>query len=186
MREAISIIVAALLSWGQPLGPVPAISFRDVKLVVQAGEKTTLVDVILVFEEGRLVLRERAGEKELRQLDYANLAAEYAYSKHYRWGTAIGLAAASTAGPAVVMAKSKKHWFSVRTPNDSITLQLDKGNFRAIVSAFESRTGVAVSRLPDIAAPHRESHRVRNLVLLGLVSAGIVFVILLARGLEGV
>ena len=45
--------------------------------------------------------------------------------------------------------KGKKHWLTIRTQNDYAVLHLDKNDYRLILTAFETRSGVKVEVLPE-------------------------------------
>jgi hypothetical protein len=81
-----TLLLIALLSQ-----TIAADSYKDVKLMVNAGDKSETTDAVLRFEADRLVVQSKKGA-ELKSLPYASIrSAEYSYSKSPRWKSALGL-----------------------------------------------------------------------------------------------
>lgn len=131
--------------------PVMAEQFQKVGLIVAGAEKAQEVDVILSLEENRLAIRTKDSLNDLKVLPYKEIkAAEYSFSKHPRWksGGAAAVAAGVFALP-IFFLKGKRHWLTIRTSNDYAVLRLDKNDYRLILVAFETRTGLKVEVVPE-------------------------------------
>ena len=122
-------------------------TFQKSQLAVQQGDKSKLVDVLVVFEEDRLLLTDKKEKDEvLKAFDYKDVkSAEYSHSKHPRWksGTALLIPLSVFAIPFFFM-KGKKHWLTIQTEGDYAVLKLDKKNYKFINAAFEGHSGVEV------------------------------------------
>ena len=106
---------------------------------------------MILLEQEQLVIKARKGNVTLKTLPYSQMkTAEYSYSKSPRWKSGIGLAVAVGvfAIPLFFM-KGKKHWLTIQAENDYAILHLDKGNFRVILPAFETRSRVKVETIGD-------------------------------------
>ena len=121
-------------------------TFGKSKLVVQQGDKSKMVDVLVVFEEDRLLLTNKKKSEVLKTFEYKDIkSAEYSHSKHPRWktGTALIIPLTIFALPFFFL-KGKKHWLTIQTQGDYAVLKLDKKNYKFINAAFEGHSGVAV------------------------------------------
>jgi hypothetical protein len=146
MKRFVAIVL--MLTFVAPLGAQPkaADQFQKAKLMVNTGEKPTATEVILRLEEDKLVIRSKAGGAELKSLPYSSIkSAEYSYSKSPRWKAGIGAAVAvGIFALPIFFMKGKKHWLTIGGENDYALMQLDKGNYKIILPAFEARSGVKV------------------------------------------
>jgi hypothetical protein len=142
------IAVCLILTVAAPLGAQSkaADQFQKVKLMVNTGEKPTPTDVILRLEDDKMIIRSKAGGAELKSFPYASIkTAEYSYSKSPRWKSGIGAAVAvGIFALPIFFMKGKKHWLTIAAEGDYALMQLDKGNYKIILPAFESRSGVKV------------------------------------------
>jgi len=149
-KFAAMAVLAAFLA--QPLTPwLRAEQFQKVGMMVVGSEKAREENVVLSLEETQLIILNKETLSQLKALPYKEIkAAEYSYSKAPRWKTA-GVAAVAIGVLAVPLffLKGKKHWLTVRTATDYAVLHLDKNDYRLIVTAFETRSGVKVEILPD-------------------------------------
>lgn len=140
--------VALILTLAAPVGAQTkgADQFQKVKLMVNTGEKPTATEVILRLEEGELVIRSKEGGAELKSFPYTSIkSAEYSYSKSPRWKSGIGAAVAvGIFALPIFFMKGKKHWLTIGVEGDYALMQLDKGNYKMILPAFEARSGVKV------------------------------------------
>ena len=144
MRKLIATLTMFLFLYSA-LGVDPE-TFGKSKLVVQQGDKSKMVDVLVVFEEDRLLLTNKKKGEVLKTFEYKDIkSAEYSHSKHPRWktGTALIIPLTNFALPFFFM-KGKKHWLTIQTEGDYAVLKLDKKNYKFINAAFEGHSGVEV------------------------------------------
>ena len=145
MRKFIATLTMFLFLYSA-LGVDPE-TFGKSQLVVQQGDKSKMVDVLVVFEEDRLLLTNKKKTSEvLKTFEYKDIkSAEYSHSKHPRWktGTALIIPLTIFALPFFFM-KGKKHWLTIQTEGDYAVLKLDKKNYKFINAAFEGHSGVEV------------------------------------------
>lgn len=149
-KFAAMAVLAAFLT--QPLTPwLHAEQFQKVGMMVVGSEKAREENVVLSLEETQLIVLNKESLSQLKALPYKEIkAAEYSYSKAPRWKSA-GVAAVAIGVLAVPLffLKGKKHWLTVHTATDYAVLHLDKNDYRLIITAFETRSGVKVEVLPD-------------------------------------
>jgi serine/threonine-protein kinase len=131
--------------------PVFPLMFDKVKLVLAEGEKTREVDALLKLTGDRLTVVDKSRGSVLKEFSYTVIrGAVYSQSRHPRWKSGLGAAAAVGVFAAPVFFKNgTKHWFTIQTDDDFAVLQLDKNNYRVILPAFETRSRVAVERQAD-------------------------------------
>ncbi len=144
MRKLIAALTMFLFLYSA-LGIDPE-TFQKSQLVVQQGEKSKMVDVLVVFEEDRLLFTDKKKSEVLKAFEYKDIkSAEYSHSKHPRWktGTALIIPLTIFALPFFFM-KGKKHWLTIQTEGDYAVLKLDKKNYKLINAAFEGHSGVEV------------------------------------------
>jgi serine/threonine-protein kinase len=130
--------------------PVAPLTFTKVKLVLAEGTKTRELDAQLTLRSDRVVIIDGKRGSLLKEFRYASIrGAVYSQSKHPRWKTGLGAAAAVGvfAAPFFFL-KSTKHWLTLQTDDDFAVLQLDKDNYRVILPALETRSRVSVERAP--------------------------------------
>lgn len=149
---------------------IKADEFGNNKLLVPHKDSVKPTNVRLRFEADALVIEPGASGELGKRFSYAAIkTAEYSYSKHPRWKEGLGAAAVGTVavgaglgvvsfaamavlGPIVAVPlflktarmKGKKHWLTIKTDNDYAVLQLDKRNYRLVIPALETRTGIKV------------------------------------------
>ena len=122
MRKLIATLTMFLFLYSA-LGIDPE-TFEKSQLVVQQGEKSKMVDVLVVFEDDRLLLAKKKKSEVLKTFEYKDIkSAEYSHSKHPRWktGTALIIPLTIFALPFFFM-KGKKHWLTIQTEGDYAVL----------------------------------------------------------------
>ena len=74
----------------------------------------------------------------------------YSFSKHRRWraGIAAAVVANVFATPLFFMS-GKKHWLTIESEQDHMTLRLDKKNYEKVLVLFEIQTGLTIDRILD-------------------------------------
>ena len=119
--------------------------------MVNTGERPAETDVVLRLEQDRVSIRSKRGGADLKTLPYTTIkSAEYGYSKSPRWKSGIGAAVAvGVFAPPIFFMKGKKHWLTLQTADDYAMLRLDKANYKIILPAFETRSGVTVETVAD-------------------------------------
>jgi hypothetical protein len=145
----VSLIAPSLaLARQQPIG---GDHFLNVKLMVSTGDKAEATDAVLILTPDAMIVQAKKGRATLKTLPYASLkSAEYSYSKSPRWKSAIGLSILCiVCGVATAFMKGKKHWLAVTGDGEYAVLQLDKGNYKIILPAFEAKAGRKIETLAD-------------------------------------
>jgi hypothetical protein len=119
-------------------------TFQKARLSLQVEEKTEAVDVIVMYDDAALVIRDKKTNRALKTLPYAEITGgEYSYAKSPRWKTAIFVS------PLFLFTSGKKHWFLTQGKDDHALLHLDKENYRLMLAAFETKTGLKVETVSD-------------------------------------
>lgn len=97
-------------------------------------------DVIVSFNSDRMVIVPKDGDELAgKEFTYGDIkSGEYSFSKSLRYKTAI------LVSPVFLFSRGKKHWFTIVGSKESTVLHLDKKNYKAILAAFESHTGLKV------------------------------------------
>jgi hypothetical protein len=126
--------------------------FSNIHLVTSNG-KGDLTPVRIRFDSKSLLIEAKKDGSIVKGLDYSDVVgASYSYSKHPRWRTgiagpvSIGVAtiALMTFAAPLYLLKGRRHWLTFWTEKDLTVLRLDKGNFKSVVSEFETRIGKKV------------------------------------------
>jgi hypothetical protein len=145
-RAAALAVLVSLL--GQSVAS--ADTFRNVKLMVNTGEKAEEQDAVLHFGDDALTVYGKGGAI-LKTFKYADIkGGEYSYSKSPRWKSGIGAAiAVGVFALPVFFMKGKKHWLTIAAEKDFAVLRLDKKNYKLILPAFEARTGKTVEAVAE-------------------------------------
>ena len=145
-RAAALAVLVSLL--GQSVAS--ADTFRNVKLMVNTGEKAEEQDAVLHFGDDALTVYGKGGAI-LKTFKYADIkGGEYSYSKSPRWKSGIGAAiAVGVFAIPVFFMKGKKHWLTIAAEKDFAVLRLDKKNYKLILPAFEARTGKTVEAVAE-------------------------------------
>ena len=125
--------------------------YVNVKVMVQQDDKTESTDAVLVLEPDKLVIESKKTKAPIKSFPYASIkSAEYPYAKSPRWKSAIGLSIVCiVCGVATAFMKGKKHWLTIGGTGDFAVIQLDKGNYKLIVPAFEAKSGVTVENVVE-------------------------------------
>jgi hypothetical protein len=149
-KPAVLSVLAALLVMSMLPG-LHAEQFQKVKMLVAGTEKTSEMEVILSLEDAQLVVLSKESLNQMKSLNYKDIkSAEYSFSKTPKWKSgSVADATISVLSMPVNVFKGKQHWLKVRTANDYAVLQLEKNDYRLIITAFETRSGVKVEILPE-------------------------------------
>ncbi len=144
MRKLIATLTMFLFLYFA-LGVTPE-TFQKSQLVVQQGDKSKMVDVLVVFEEDRLLLTNKKKGEVLKTFEYKDIkSAEYSHSKHPRWKSGAGFAVVvGVFALPLFFLKGKKHWLTIQSQGDYAVLKLDKKNYKFINAAFEGHSGIEV------------------------------------------
>jgi hypothetical protein len=125
-------------------GSSPNHTFQKARLSVQVGDKTEAVDVVVTYDAAAIVITDKKTNHALKSLAYSELnGGEYSYAKSPRWKTAIFVS------PLFLFTSGKKHWFLAKGKDDYALLHLDKENYRLVLAAFETKTGLKVETVAD-------------------------------------
>lgn len=142
--------------------------FEKVEVLVMNGKKVEKLPARLRLEEKTLIVESKKSGDVLKSFSYDSVkSGEYSYSRHPRWkaGTAVGggglalgalmiagglytglivFFAAPGVGGSLTKSRSRRHWLSLRSGDDYTVLQLDKSDYKYLLVAIETRTGVKV------------------------------------------
>jgi len=119
--------------------PATPQSFGKVKLLETSGDKVRDVDVVLRLGAEEVVLVAQDSGRILRSLPYRSIAAA-AYTQGKRPPNSTG------GGGLGGLFRGTKHWLTLGTGKDALVLQLDKDNYRAILTAVEKNTAVKIEK----------------------------------------
>ena len=150
MKGRISRVAAIVVTCVLVAQVTFADTFRNVKLMVNTGEKAEEQDAVLRFGEDALTVYGKGGAI-LKTFKYADIkGCEYSYSKSPRWKSGIGAAiAVGVFALPVFFMKGTKHWLTIAAEKDFAVLRLDKKNYKLILPAFEARTGKSVEAVAE-------------------------------------
>ncbi len=152
--------------------------FEKVELLVMNGQKVKKLPARLKLEEKSLVVESRDSSDAVKRFDYDVVkSAEYSYSSHPRWKAGLGVGGGGAVLGAALMAgagsygaaytgffmllfapgagwrlgksKSRRHWLVIKTSDDHIVLRLDKNDYKYLLAAIETRTGVKVEDIGE-------------------------------------
>ncbi|MEK7831525.1 MAG: hypothetical protein AAB401_10600, partial [Acidobacteriota bacterium] len=140
--------------------------FEKVELLVLNGKKVEKLTVLVRLEGKSLIVESKKSGEVVKNFGYDEIkSAEYSYSRHPRWKTGAGTAAAVGGAAAIVSpllliavvpwmaipagvmmakSKSKRHWLTIKTGNDYAVLRLDKSISKLVIPAIETRAGLVV------------------------------------------
>lgn len=145
IRVAATVVTCALVAQ-----VAVADTFRNVKLMVNTGEKAEEQDAVLHFGEDAVTVHGKGGAI-LKTFKYTDIkGGEYSYSKSPRWKSGIGAAiAVGVFALPVFFMNGKKHWLTIAAEKDFAVLRPDKTNYKLILPAFEARTGKTVEAVAE-------------------------------------
>ena len=144
--------------------------FEKVELHQLNGSKVEKLPVLIRLEDKSLIVESKKSGDVLKNFGYDTIkSADYSYSKHPRWRAGAGTAVAGVAmtyssvflaaafpillavpaGFAIARSKSRRHWLTVKTGDDYAVLRLDKGNYRLLLAAIETRASVKVEEIGE-------------------------------------
>jgi hypothetical protein len=145
MRTALIIFLCLLFS-------IPAFAddlvFKRIKYFETKGEKTLKHEAMLTIGADAFKLTDRKGNLEYALIPYDAVdKIVYEKSAHPRWKTAVFLTMFA------LLSKGKKHWLTItwkeKEEGDYVILRMHKDDYRAIVTACESRTGKEVEWIQE-------------------------------------
>jgi hypothetical protein len=117
-------------------------TFPKAKLNLQVGEEKKAIEATVKFERDTLIVADERG-LGLKTFSYATIKnAVYSFAKSPRQRRILG-------PPSFLVASAKKHWLIVQGGDDNAVLQLDRGNYKMILAAFEARTGKKIDIVED-------------------------------------
>jgi hypothetical protein len=114
--------------------------FQKVHLLAPDQGRVKEIDVVLQFEPDKLLISSQGEGDLLKSFPYAQIkSAEYSYSDRIR------LFGVIWAGSRF----ERKHFLTIKTSGDYAVLRLDKENYKVILAALETRTGLKVETLSE-------------------------------------
>jgi len=162
LYQLVAIVMTVMITQTSVLPqtpPEPPDQFQKVKMLVLEGKKSKAINVTLLFESDRLVIRPRTGGYDGKEFSYTeNTSAKYSYSKHARWketlgvtvivGVATGGIAAVATGIGVFVLKEKRHRLTIEIKDDKAVLLLDKKNHEDIRTKMDAK-GIKVETVEE-------------------------------------
>ena len=119
-------------------------TFTKATLDLQVDGKMKEIDANVKFDKNAFVVVERKDGTPIKTFSYSNIrSGEYSFGQSPRWKTAL------LVSPLFLFTSGEKHWFMVESDDDYALLQLDKSNYKIVLSTFEVRTGVKVETVQD-------------------------------------
>ena len=122
-------------------------TFDNVRLLIPVGDGFKATDVILRFESDRLVVRSTKVPEDVKTFRYSDIrSAAYTFSKgpRYQANTAMIVTANVLSFPLFIN-KVERHRLEVQSDKDSALLDLNKDNYKALLTAFQASTGRKVA-----------------------------------------
>ncbi len=144
----------------QPSGPSPAPgpvrdrlpfqtpksseTFTKATLHLLVDGKMKEVDANVKFDKNAFVVIEKKDGTPIKTFSYSDIrSGEYSFGKSPRWMTAL------LVSPLFLFTGGEKHWFMVESDSDYALMQLDKSNYKLILTSFETRTGKRVETVEE-------------------------------------
>ena len=119
-------------------------TFTKATLDLQVDGKMKEIEANVKFDKNAFVVVERKDGTPIKTFSYSNIrSGEYSFGQSPRWKTAL------LVSPLFLFTSGEKHWFMVESDDDYALLQLDKSNYKTVLSTFEVRTGVKVETVQD-------------------------------------
>jgi hypothetical protein len=121
--------------------------FPKMRLLVPSGDKLRATNVTLRFEPDRIVLRSSKGTEDLKVFRYSEIRkAEYVFSIGPRYKPTVGTAIlANVFAIPLFVVDVERHRLALESNQDSAILDLDKRNYKEVLSAFEKNTGKRIA-----------------------------------------
>ena len=124
----------------------PAHEGYRVKVLKSLGDEWQSQKVMLNLEPDRIVLRDPKAESGTESIQYSGIkSAEYSYSKNRRQLSPATAVAGNVFSLLLLMTKVENHWLTIQSEGHKTILNLDKNNYKAVVTLFEARLGTKVA-----------------------------------------
>ena len=119
-------------------------TFTKGTLHLKVDGKMKEIDADLKFDKTAFVVIERKNGTPIKTFSYSDIrSGEYSFGKSPRWMTAL------LVSPLFLFTGGERHWFMVESDSDYALMQLDKSNYKLILTSFETRTGKRVETVED-------------------------------------
>lgn len=168
----LALLAIGALAQTIPSTPPSPLVFDSAKVLLVKNGKSVEVPVRVRFDGAQVLIEEVASGQVILKFENSDVkAAEYSYSKQRRWrmlaassaamGGGLLVAATALSETAAIVAlsglavlpvglvlyhtRSKAHWLTIRGANNHAVLRLDKRNFRNLIPALETQTGITVA-----------------------------------------
>jgi serine/threonine-protein kinase len=126
----------------------PPVTFKDVKVLVSAGQSMRDRDAVLTLAGDHLSVLDRSGEAEIVSLPYAAIRqAFYSRSKEPKWKDADGKEQeVSVDLGRLGFFRGERNWLILTTTTEPVFLRFENDQINAILSAVQGKTGITVQR----------------------------------------
>lgn len=168
----LALLTVGAVAQTTPQTPPPALTIEAAKVLVIKNGKSLEVPVRVRLNGTQVLIEEVASGQVILKFENADVkAAEYSYGKHRRWRTLAASSAMMSGGLAITLltlsetaaivatlgfvampvglvlyhTRSKAHWLTIRGTNEFAVLRLDKRNYRNLLPALETQTGITVA-----------------------------------------
>ena len=127
---------------------LPPISFKDVRVLVSAGGKTSEVSGVMTLGDGRLQVNGKDSGSALVSLPYYSIsAAYYSRSKQPKWKDAEGKEVEGKADLGKLgFLRSDRNWLILLSNGAPIVMRFDDSDLKTILPALQDRAGVKIQR----------------------------------------
>ena len=146
-RIIVSVLTLFVLSCAVAFGQSEKGVFDNVRLLMPMGDGFKAIDVMVRFEGDRLVVRSTKDPDDVKIFRYSDIrSAAYTFSKgpRYQANTAMIVTANVLAFP-LFLNKVERYRLEVQSDKDSALLDLNKDNYKALLTAFQANTGRKVA-----------------------------------------
>lgn len=133
----------------KPTAPeVPAMTFKDVKVLVAAGKAMRDRDAVLTLTADRLTVLDETGEAEIVSVPYSAIqGAHYSRSKEPKWKDVEGnVREVPVDLGRLGFFRGERNWLILTTNTEPVFLRFENEQMNAILAAIQGRTGLTIQR----------------------------------------
>lgn len=127
------------------------------QLVVPARSGWESKDVMLTFDRDHIILRLAKDDLMSETIRYSDISrVEYSHTKNHRKIGGGAAVAANISAPPLLMRQGENYWLTIDSEGHETYLSLEKDNYQAVVSTFQTMVG---NKLEGWDAPAVASRR---------------------------
>ncbi|HEX2456849.1 MAG TPA: serine/threonine-protein kinase [Vicinamibacterales bacterium] len=127
---------------------LPPVTFKDVRVLVTSGGKTSEVAGVLTLADGRVQVNGKDGGSALVSLPYQSISAAYfSRSKQPKWKDAEGKDVEGKVDLGKLgFLRSDRNWVILLSHGEPVVLRIDDSGMRTVLPALQDHTGVKIQR----------------------------------------